>query len=169
MFSPSVRATHNEANLSFIMNQENLSKQDSFKFVSQAKIDEAMALANGINYKKINAKLENYYGWSKEDITATNTLYKEWLALQICYPDVDLSPNKKLDEYWHMHILDTLAYTQDCLLLFGQYLHHYPYFGLEGDAGALEEAFELTNKIYVHHFGHALKGAANPCGSTSCR
>ena len=50
---------------SFILNKSLHSKvqnEDSFEFVSQAKIDKALALVNGINFSKINAKLENYYG-----------------------------------------------------------------------------------------------------------
>ncbi|MBF4254538.1 hypothetical protein EA007_27345, partial [Vibrio anguillarum] len=36
-------------------------------------------------------------------------------------------------EIWHMHILDTRAYMRDCDTLFGEYLHHYPYFGMLGE------------------------------------
>ncbi|WP_162982162.1 MULTISPECIES: glycine-rich domain-containing protein [Helicobacter] len=89
--------------------------------------------------------------------------------MQICYPDVDFAPNEKLDEYWHMHILDTRAYTQDCLFLFGEYLHHYPYFGLEGDADDLERAFERTRKFYAHHFGESLVGNPGPCNPAKCK
>ena len=38
------------------------------EFVSQDKIDEAMAVINSLDFTQMNDKLENYYGWSKEDV-----------------------------------------------------------------------------------------------------
>jgi hypothetical protein len=43
---------------------------------------------------------------------------------------------KIVDEIWHQHILDTHAYHRDCDAIFGSYLHHFPYFGMRGDADA---------------------------------
>ena len=41
------------------------------------------------------------------------------------------------------HILDTRAYSRDCEFLFGRFLHHFPYFGMRGDAdrAALDRTF----------------------------
>ena len=139
------------------------------EFVSDSEMDEAMALVNSIDFEQMNDKLINFYGWSKEDVTLMNDYYKKWLALHICYPELAIAPSAKLDEYWHMHILDTKKYMEDCQMLFGRYLHHYPYFGLEGDSDDLNKGFELTRKLFKHHFGHDLTGVANPCRSTACR
>lgn len=98
-----------------------------------------------------------------------NGYYKKWLIIHACYPELSTAPSEKLDEYWHMHILDTKKYMEDCQFVFGYYLHHYPYFGLEGDKDNLNMGFELTRKLFQHHFGHDLVGVANPCASTSCR
>lgn len=139
------------------------------ELVSQAKIDEALALVNSLDFEQMNDKLVDFYGWSKEDVSLMNNYYKKWLALHVCYPDLATAPSAKLDEYWHMHILDTQKYMEDCQLVFGKYLHHYPYFGLEGDKEDLNKGFELTRKLFMHHFGHDLTGPANPCAATSCR
>lgn len=139
------------------------------EFVPQEKIDEAMAVVNSLDFSQMNDKLENYYGWSKEDVVLMNDYYKKWLVIHACYPELAIAPSAKLDEYWHMHILDTQKYMEDCQLVFGRYLHHYPYFGLEGDKEDLNKGFELTRKLFMHHFGHDLTGPANPCASTSCR
>ena len=32
--------------------------------------------------------------------------------------------NGDMDTVWHCHILQTQKYTQDCLAIFGHYLHH---------------------------------------------
>jgi len=139
------------------------------EFVPQEKIDEAVAVVNSLDFSQMNDKLENYYGWSKEDVVLMNDYYKKWLVIHACYPELAIAPSAKLDEYWHMHILDTQKYMEDCQLVFGRYLHHYPYFGLEGDKEDLNKGFELTRKLFMHHFGHDLTGPANPCASTSCR
>jgi len=139
------------------------------EFVSQVKIDNAIVLVNSLDFEQMNNKLTEYYGWAKEDVILMNDYYKKWLAIHICYPDLATAPNVKLDEYWHMHILDTKKYFEDCQFIFGYYLHHYPYFGLENDKDNLDKGFELTKKLFKHHFGHDLTGVANPCSSTACR
>ncbi|BDQ26637.1 glycine-rich domain-containing protein [Helicobacter heilmannii] len=160
MVSVSVMHPHGDRQMSLPQNED---------FVATSVMDNTLSLVNSVNFDKLNAKLVDHYGWSKEEVSHLCSLYKGWLALQICYPDVDFAPNEKLDEYWHMHILDTRAYTQDCLFLFGEYLHHYPYFGLEGDADDLERAFERTRKFYAHHFGESLIGDLGPCKPVKCK
>ena len=136
---------------------------------SQENIDAALARVSSIDFSKINAKLESHYGVSRDQVEMMSDIYRKWLTLHMCYPDVELTPNEILDEYWHAHILDTRAYASDCEKLFGSYLHHYPYFGLEGDADARDAGFELTNALFKKHFGSELIGIANPCKSTDCR
>jgi len=125
------------------------------EFVSQEKIDEIMAVVDSLDFTPINFKLEAEYNWSKESLSLALPLYKQWLVLQACYETHSIAPSTFIDEYWHMHILDTRKYIEDCQLVFGEYLHHFPYFGLrnEQDAKELTEGFELTKKLYQHHFG----------------
>lgn len=59
--------------------------------------------------------------------------YQRYMAVTKALGGVQLVPNGDIDEIWHMHILDTRAYMQDCGILFGEYLHHYPYFGMLGE------------------------------------
>lgn len=137
--------------------------------VSQESVDNALALVSSIDLSKISAKLQSHYGVSGDDVEVMSDLYRKWLALHMCYPNAELTPNELLDEYWHAHILDTRAYSRDCEKLFGFYLHHYPYFGLEGDEQARDAGFDLTNALFKKHFGAELVGVANPCKSTDCR
>ena len=55
----------------------------------------------------------------------------------------------------HAHILDTRAYKRDCHALFGQYVHHYPYLGMDwrGDCAAYEKALGESRALFVKHFG----------------
>lgn len=59
--------------------------------------------------------------------------YKRYMAVTKALGGVQLVPNGDIDEIWHMHILDTRAYMKDCQELFGEYLHHFPYFGMLGE------------------------------------
>jgi len=138
-------------------------------FVSEQKMKNAQAIIDSLDFEQMNEKLISFYGWKAGQVTLMHDYYKKWLAIHVCYPELATAPSMRLDEYWHMHILDTEKYMADCQFVFGKYLHHYPYFGLEGDKDKLDSAFELTNKLFKHHFNHELTGLANPCSSTSCR
>jgi len=81
--------------------------------------------------------------------------YRRFLSLKSFYPSVSLVPSKMIDEIWHAHILDTRAYREDCQKVFGQFIDHYPYFGIYGDDDYrdLQDAFERTIALYERHFG----------------
>ena len=66
-----------------------------------------------------------------------------------------IPPPKDIDTFWHGHILDTQAYMRDTAAIFGQYVHHYPYFGMRGKADhqKLLDAFENTKRIYREEYG----------------
>lgn len=139
---------------------------------TEKQISEAVFLVEKLDFMTQNEKLISYSGWKSEKVMAVEALYKEWLILHKVYGDkFALAPNKALDEYWHYHILDTKKYMADCDLVFGYYLHHYPYFGLTEAEPAqdLEQGFLLTQELFKKHFGHTLTGLVNPCSSTSCR
>lgn len=107
--------------------------------------------------------------------------YRHFLALQYAYSDIRIVPTKLIDAFWHAHILDTRAYHRDCEYMFGRYLHHNPYLGINGpeDIKALNAAFACTSKLWFTHFGYNLNGEgdthheASKCGDcsscSSCR
>jgi hypothetical protein len=94
-------------------------------------------------------------GWSAEKCGAVEVDYKRFLALKRAYPEAEIVPNREVDLFWHQHILDTEKYAEDCEALFGTFLHHYPYFGMQGeeDYANLCSAFSKTQEIYERHFG----------------
>ena len=142
------------------------------EYATEKQIEEATTLVARLDFMDQDAKLINYYGWKTEKVMATESLYKEWLILHKVYGErATMAPSADLDEYWHTHILDTKKYMEDCNMVFGYYLHHYPYFGLTAQETEtdLEQGFALTQKLFKKHFGHGLTGVANPCSATSCR
>jgi len=138
-------------------------------FVSQAKIDEVMIVVNCLNFEQMDSKLIKTYGWSEIDVSSIRKTYRKWLVLSACYPDLKLVPTMKLDEYWHMHILDTKKYMEDCQLIFGRYMHHYPYFGLESDSDYSDKCFILTKELFKKHFEDNISSEASGCGKYGCK
>jgi len=99
--------------------------------------------------------------------------YRRFLSLKAFYPSVSLVPTKTIDRIWHAHILDTRAYREDCQKVFGQFIDHYPYFGIYGedDYRDLQDAFERTVALYERHFGKLPEGdgsKAMRCADHAC-
>lgn len=90
-----------------------------------------------------------------EDWDLSEREYRRFLALKVMHPDTALVPSKQVDAIWHAHILDTRAYREDCQAMFGRFMDHYPYFGINGeeDYKMLQEAFSETIDLYEAQFG----------------
>lgn len=150
------------------------------EYADQAAIDRVMSKVDAIDFTPHGYKLQREYGWSASKINYTIQLYKEWLTLQVLYENLSFAPSELVDEFWHIHILDTRKYYNDCVMIKGEMIHHYPYFGLteQENEGVLKEGFSLTKKLYLHHFNHCQLGfegaLAASCGcrsgnGSSCR
>lgn len=96
-------------------------------------------------------------GWTLEMADTAEIWYKRFLKLNAMYPKKSIVPTKTIDAVWHAHILDTRAYIPDCQRVFGEYFHHFPYFGLRGedDARDLADSFAETCELFVRHFGES--------------
>lgn len=108
-----------------------------------------------------------------EDVEEIENLYRKFLALNMRYPDRKICPTGPIDLMWHYHILDTRAYERDCMALFGNLLHHFPYFGMRGeqDKQHLEIAFAMSVELFIRHFGiDPTRGdtMARSCSSQNC-
>lgn len=73
----------------------------------------------------------------------------------------EATPAKSVDKVWHSHITDTRRYPADCKKCFGEYMHHYPYFGLgvnarngvdHGEREALWNRYKVTLQRYIFSF-----------------
>ena len=118
----------------------------------------AMQRLGSVDLSLIRMKLadpDEGQGWSEPDLIRIEREYRRFLALTFAYPDRAIVPDRQVDEFWHQHILDTRAYARDSVLVFGAFLHHFPYFGMSGDedAARLTEGFDDTARLYRFHFG----------------
>lgn len=101
--------------------------------------------------------------------------YRRFLDLKKIYPAISFVPSKLVDKIWHAHILDTQAYREDCLAVFGKFIDHFPYFGIYGkdDYSNLQDAFKETISLYEKHFGpypsaSSLESNAARCQDHAC-
>lgn len=123
-------------------------KAESIKYTQN------MDLSNLVN------KLVVRCGWVAKDAQKTAEMYKRYLILKLKYgKEYKLPPSEEIDEFWHHHILDTERYQKDCQHIFGYYLNHYPYFGMDDktDKNDLNKAFEKTLELYEKEFGEAIE------------
>ena len=142
------------------------------EYVSQDAISRIMDRVSTLDFTPHGYKLEREHGWTEEKINHAIKLYKEWLVLQVFYEELSFAPSELIDEFWHIHILDTRKYMNDCNFIKGEFIHHYPYFGIteQENEAVLESGFELTKKLYLKHFGHADLGFnENQAASCGCR
>ncbi|MET0143518.1 MAG: hypothetical protein ABW328_01840 [Ilumatobacteraceae bacterium] len=117
----------------------------------------AETVVDQIDLAPINAKLrhDDPETWTDQSLGVVERRYRRFLVLNLLHPHTTLSVDKGLDAYWHQHILDTRKYAADCELIFGYFLHHYPYFGMD-DAVEWQENIELyaaTQQLYEDAFG----------------
>jgi hypothetical protein len=91
-------------------------------------------------------------GWSREYTDSIEAAYKNYLAMLVKYPDdiEDIQISKDVDHFWHMHILHTLKYADDCQRLFGNFLHHEPQprEASSADIRKRSELAEQTRRLY---------------------
>ena len=134
-----------------------------------AELTRALAQVAELDFSMLKRKLMEEQEWTPEYCDEVEALYRKFLALNIRYPDRKICPTGPIDEFWHAHILDTRAYARDCERLFGQMLHHFPYFGMRGpeDRQALEETFAKSIDLFVLHFG--VDPTAGDARARSCR
>jgi hypothetical protein len=126
-----------------------MNANDLFKAVTELNLDQ-------IKMKLMH--VESGEGWSLEKANAVEKEYRRFLCLMKLFPEENTAPLVDVDTFWHYHILDTMKYAADCDKVFGYFLHHYPYVGMDGTAE--DEQFRLDSgnrmqELYESVFGEA--------------
>ncbi|HEX9965510.1 MAG TPA: glycine-rich domain-containing protein-like [Allosphingosinicella sp.] len=121
-------------------------------------IEFAMEAIASIDLTMVKKKLmdpEEGQGWSQEHTEWVEQRYRRYLCMLYLSRRGSVVPTRDIDLFWHQHILDTRGYADDCDRVFGEFIHHFPYFGMRGDddARALESSFDRTKAIYASLFG----------------
>lgn len=118
--------------------------------------EEQLKLAiDGLDLSMIVNKMISDQGWTCKDAEKACQLYRNFLFLSAKYPEKRLPPSEDVDEVWHNHVLATKKYMAECDAIFGKYMHHYPYFGIDKktDLTDLGNAFMETQRLHKEEFG----------------
>ena len=125
--------------------------------------------------RKLMEPLPEGQNWTEDKTILVEKWYRRFLSLYIKYPDKKIVPNLEIDTFWHQHILDTRAYAVDCESFYGTFLHHYPYFGMNGDEIEFEIACDDTYAVCLTEFNEdysmvpGFEGYGMKCGGKNCK
>ena len=115
-----------------------------------------------LDFERIKAKLQHRHhgAIAAEAIRRAEIGYRQFLKLIAKYPDVPVVPSEAVDEFWHMHILDTQRYGSDCERIFGYMVHHDPYLGIDGGEHEAQRQTlaSASEALMMREFGQANEG-----------
>lgn len=88
-------------------------------------------------------------GWTLEQASRAIERYKTFLFISYLYPQLFLVPTPEIDRVWHVHILHTRQYCNDCQRVFGHFIHHEPdsEFGGKSHPSNFAQAFAQTQAL----------------------
>ena len=116
-------------------------------------LNEAKVKIQALNLQGVRNDLINVNKFSEERADRALAWYRMFLEFVAENPGVHLAPPRAADQAWHNHILDTRRYMDDCLDIFGGYLHHDPEaFGTT----LFDEGWGFTRELYETRYGVAL-------------
>jgi hypothetical protein len=140
--------------------------KERIQFLQDKGIDPVVAALDLSMIKMKLQDLEEGKGWDGEECEEAEVEYKRFLTMNRLFPR-SIVPTTIMDTMWHYHILDTHAYHRDSHTVFGEYFHHFPYFGMRGeqDEQNLNESFETTKHLYEETFGESILRE----GRSSCK
>ena len=127
--------------------QQGLSKEFQI-FINKLKQLDLGSIAYQLMYSEEGKR------WNFEQTNRAIHHYSMFLCLIYLHPNRKLVPTQEIDRVWHYHILDTMKYAEDCEILFGRFIHHFPYFGKRGkvDRENLDAAFRDTQILFQEYF-----------------
>lgn len=108
-----------------------------------------------LDLEPIKFKLVKEKGYDEAAVETLDKWYRRFLFLTFKYKSQPIVVSEPIDDFWHHHILDTRKYAEDCSAVFGEFLHHFPYFGLRGeeDMLALRNAYQSSLDLMRQEFG----------------
>lgn len=134
----------------------------------QNQTDVVQARIAEMDLEPIKFKVVKELGFSEQKVRTVEKWYRRFLFLTFKYPEQPIVVSEVIDVFWHQHILDTRKYADDCHMVFGEFLHHFPYFGLRGeeDQRALLAAYRTTLELMRTEYGETPDVDRDVLGST---
>ena len=107
----------------------------------------------------LKSRLKRLKNWSEEKVTRGVDAYEQFLKLKAALKDykaTKLSPTTLIEEVWHLHVMDTQRYANDCFQFCGEVIHH----DIDGDIDTrkLEIQRNATKVAYEMQHGKEPEG-----------
>lgn len=92
--------------------------------------------------------------WSREKREQEARRYEQFLLLAARRPGLRATPTRDIDEMWHLHMLNPVAYYEDSVRIFGTIFDHDGGFGTApGELEVLKAAFRNFAAVWLEEFG----------------
>ena len=120
------------------------------------RLEQTIAAIESLDLEPIKRKLshkEDGPGWTAEHADRIERGYRQYLTLLAKYPQMQISPTRDIDAFWHAHILDTRKYAADCERVFGGFVHHDPNLGMDGNPDQARQAADNLYALFLVEFG----------------
>ena len=119
-----------------------------------------------VDWSPLLRRCERRLGWSGARANDVLAAYQQFLELKINTADFDasiLSPPLLVDEMWHLHVLDTKRYKDDCESMVGRrgpatFIHH----DADGDEDTAARNVAVASRKERH------SGESAPAGRKGC-
>lgn len=95
-------------------------------------------------------------GWTHGFASLVTLEYKRFLYLTKTAGQL-VCPSDEVDQAWHQHLTQTVAYQKFCAEVLGAYLHHHASKGGAEEFARHKRMYEFTLQTYINTFGR------NPC------
>jgi len=105
-----------------------------------------------LDLRRVMEKLAMESNMSKEDLAVAEDLYRKFLTLKAKNPQIEMAPPVIVDRVWDLHVMFTRDYYNDCMMLFGEFLHHTPH--VESDDFDVEPLFANTRNLFKQQYGY---------------
>lgn len=79
-----------------------------------------------IDLSHVRASCLTHGHYSAEEIDQVAEEYKKYIALAVSRGQGGLPISRRLDAFWHTHIIYTQSYMSMCMHVAGRYIHHRP-------------------------------------------
>jgi hypothetical protein len=87
---------------------------------------QARAATARIDFSHVRAICQRMYGWSERKTVHIQYQYEVFWGICAIGLQREIYETLDVDNFWHVHVLHTQEYREDCKSVFGRFLEHVP-------------------------------------------
>jgi len=82
--------------------------------------------SSSLDHEHVGKICERMYGWSSNKVKFVRSQYDAFWGICGIGLQLQIYESLDVDNYWHVHVLHTQQYRQNCDYVFGHFLEHVP-------------------------------------------